>query len=130
MRSAVRKSETSRRRLALRGNERRLVTQHPRRRILSLAVGAATLSATVAFAVYFPIAGTTFLGIYTLPPFKYEDWQLAAAVPLGLAAGTLALITVAAIGLLAKLTAPLAKRTILRPALGESRSGWSAWPCR
>jgi len=79
---------------------------------------AALLSSTVAFAVYFPIAGSTFLGIYTLPSFKYEDWQLAAAVPLGLAAGALALITVVAIGLLAKLTAPLAERTILRPALG------------
>jgi len=81
-------------------------------------VFAALLSSTVAFAVVFPIAGSTFLGIYTLPPFKYEDWQLAAAVPLGLAAGALALITVVAIGLLTKLTAPLAKRTILRPALG------------
>jgi H+/Cl- antiporter ClcA len=79
---------------------------------------AVLLSSTVAFAVYFPIAGSTFLGIYTLPPFKYADWQLAAAVPLGLAAGALALITVVAIGLLAKLTAPLAKWTILRPALG------------
>ena len=79
---------------------------------------AALLSSTVAFAVYFPIAGTTFLGIYTLPPFKYENWQLAAAVPLGLAAGALALITVVAIGLLAKLTAPLAERTILRSTLG------------
>lgn len=79
---------------------------------------AALLSATVAFAVYFPIAGSTFLGIYTLPSFKYADWQLAAAVPLGLASGALALITVVAIGLLAKLTAPLAGRTILRPALG------------
>jgi H+/Cl- antiporter ClcA len=79
---------------------------------------AALLSSTVAFAVYFPIAGTTFLGIYTLPSFKYENWQLAAAIPLGLAAGALALITVAAIGLLAKLTAPLAERTILRSTLG------------
>jgi H+/Cl- antiporter ClcA len=79
---------------------------------------AALLSSTVAFAVYFPIAGTTFLGIYTLPSFKYENWQLAAAVPLGLAAGALALITVAAIGVLAKLTAPLAERMILRSTLG------------
>jgi hypothetical protein len=56
--------------------------------------------------------------------------QLAAAVPLGLAAAALALITMVAIGLLTKLTAPLARRTILRPALGESRSDWSAWRCR
>ena len=76
------------------------------------------LSASVAFAVYFPIAGSTFVGIYTLPSFKYEDWQLLAAVPLGLVAGALALITVVAIGLVTKLTAPLAKRTILRSTLG------------
>jgi H+/Cl- antiporter ClcA len=79
---------------------------------------ASLLSSTVAFAVYFPIAGSTFVGIYTLPSFKYEDWQLLAAVPLGLAAGALGLITVVAIGLLSKLTAPLANRTILRSTIG------------
>ena len=71
-----------------------------------------------AFAVYFPIAGSTFVGIYALPPYKYEDWQLLAAVPLGLAAGGLALITVIAVGAMKKLTAPLAKRTILRATIG------------
>ena len=54
---------------------------------------AGLLSASVAFAVYFPIAGSTFVGLYALPSFEYEDWQLLAAVPLGLAAGALALIT-------------------------------------
>jgi chloride channel protein, CIC family len=90
----------------------------PKRARLGDTLVAALVSSTVAFAVYFPIAGATFLGIYTLPSFKYEDWQLAAAVPLGLAAGALALITVVATGLLAKLTAPLAERTILRSTLG------------
>jgi H+/Cl- antiporter ClcA len=90
----------------------------PKRPVFAPTLVASLLSSTVAFAVYFPIAGTTFLGIYTLPPFRYEDWQLAAAVPLGLASGALALVTVAAIGLLTKLTAPLAERTILRSTLG------------
>jgi H+/Cl- antiporter ClcA len=90
----------------------------PKRPGFANTLVATLLSSTLAFAVYFPIAGSTFLGIYRLPSFKYEDWQLAAAVPLGLAAGALALITVAATGLLAKLAAPLAERTILRPALG------------
>src|SRR5262245_4299930 len=49
MRTAV-KSETPRRRSAPRGNERRLVTQHPRRSILSLAAGAAALPAVSRFA--------------------------------------------------------------------------------
>ena len=45
MRTAVRKSETPRHWSAPGGNEWRLVTQHPRRRILSLAAGAAVLPA-------------------------------------------------------------------------------------
>jgi H+/Cl- antiporter ClcA len=79
---------------------------------------ASLLSASVAFAVYFPIAGSTFVGIYSLPSYKYADWQLLAAVPLGLVAGGLALITVVAIGVMKKLTAPLAQRTILRATIG------------
>jgi H+/Cl- antiporter ClcA len=90
----------------------------PKRGRLDHTLVATLLSSTVAFAVYFPIAGTTFLGIYSLPSFKYEDWQLAAAVPLGLVAGALALITLVAIGLLKKLTAPLAEQPILRSTLG------------
>ena len=79
---------------------------------------AGLLASTVAFAVYFPIAGSTFVGLYTLPSFKYKDWQLLAAIPLGLVAGALALITVVMIGLMSKLTAPLVKRTILRSTVG------------
>ena len=76
------------------------------------------LAASVAFAVYFPIAGSTFVGIYTLPSYKYEDWQMLAAVPLGLVAGALALITAVAIGVMKRLTAPLARFTVLRPVIG------------
>jgi H+/Cl- antiporter ClcA len=79
---------------------------------------AGLLSSTVAFGVYFPIAGSTFLGLYALPSYKYSDWQLLAAVPIGLAAAVLALILAIAIGAMAKLTAPLAKRTILRATIG------------
>jgi len=45
MQIAILKAEKPRRSSAPRGNERRLVTQHPRRRILSLAAGAAALPA-------------------------------------------------------------------------------------
>ena len=76
------------------------------------------LASTIAFAVYFPIAGSTFVGLYSLPAYKYEDWQLLAAVPLGLVAGALALITAVAIAAMAKLTAPLLKFTVLRPVIG------------
>ena len=79
---------------------------------------AGLLASTVAFAIYFPIAGSTFVGLYETPAYKYEDWQLLAAVPLGLVAGALALVTAIGIGVMAKLAAPLAKFTVLRPVLG------------
>ena len=49
-------------------------------RFLVTLVGG-LLASSVAFAVYFPIAGSTFVGIYELPSFEYEDWQLLAAIP-------------------------------------------------
>ena len=79
---------------------------------------AALLSSTVAFAVFFPIAGSTFVGIYSVPSFEYEDWQLLAAVPLGLVAAALALITALAIAILTRLTARLRERTILCSTIG------------
>ena len=51
MKASIRsKAATPRRRPAPRGNERRLVTQHPRRRILNLAAGAAVLPAVSRMA--------------------------------------------------------------------------------
>jgi tripartite-type tricarboxylate transporter receptor subunit TctC len=50
MKSSIRKAAQPRRHVAPRGNERRLVTQHPRRQILSLAAGAAALPAVSRFA--------------------------------------------------------------------------------
>ncbi|MGZ4185485.1 MAG: chloride channel protein [Solirubrobacteraceae bacterium] len=79
---------------------------------------AGLLSSSVAFAVYFPIAGSTFVGIYKLPSFRYEDWQLLAAIPLGLVAGALALITVVAVAGVTRLAAVLGNRTILRATIG------------
>jgi H+/Cl- antiporter ClcA len=79
---------------------------------------AGLLASSVAFAVYFPIAGSTFVGLYELPSYKYEDWQLLAAVPLGLVAGALALITIVTIAVVTRLAAHLGNRTILRTTIG------------
>jgi tripartite-type tricarboxylate transporter receptor subunit TctC len=56
MKASVRKAATPRRRTAPRSNERRLVRQHPRRRILSLAAGAAAIPAVsrMAWAQAYP----------------------------------------------------------------------------
>jgi H+/Cl- antiporter ClcA len=87
-------------------------------RRFGITLVAILLSSSIAFAIYYPIAGSTFVGTFRLPPFKFEDWQMAAAIPLGLVAGLLALITVVVIGLVTKLTAPLVKWTVLRPLIG------------
>jgi H+/Cl- antiporter ClcA len=98
------------------------IARPPARRFADVLI-ATLLSSTVAFAVYYPIAGSTFVGIYALPPYKYEDWQLLAAVPLGLVAALLSLIMVVAVGVMKKLTAPLARRTILRATVGGAAFG-------
>jgi tripartite-type tricarboxylate transporter receptor subunit TctC len=56
MKAVVRKTARVQHRPAPRGNERRLVTQHPRRRILSLAAGAAALPAVsrISWAQTYP----------------------------------------------------------------------------
>jgi H+/Cl- antiporter ClcA len=79
---------------------------------------ASLLSSSVAFAIYYAIAGSIFVGIFEVPSYEYKDWQLLAAVPLGLVAGALALIVVVVIAVMKKLAAPLESRTILRPAIG------------
>src|SRR5262245_55658854 len=95
-----------------------LEVARPKARRFADTLVATLLSSSVAFAVYYPIAGSTFVGIFPVPSYTYEDWHLLAAVPLGLAAGGLALITLVAIGVIKRLTAPLAGRTILRATIG------------
>ena len=95
----------------------------PKAQRLAETLTAGLLSASVAFAVYFPIAGSTFVGLYELPSFKYEDWQLLAAVPLGLVAAALALMTVVAAAMMTRLTARLGHRTILRATIGGGAFG-------
>jgi H+/Cl- antiporter ClcA len=97
-----------------------LVTEvgRPKTRQLMNVLVAGLLSSTVAFAVFYPIAGDSFVGIYHLVPYKYHDWQLAAAIPIGLLAAVIALITVVAIGLCMKVFGGLIKQSIVRPVIG------------
>ena len=41
------------------------------------------IASSVSFGIYFAIAGSLFLGIYKVPQYKFEDWQLLAGVLLG-----------------------------------------------
>ena len=41
------------------------------------------IASSISFGIYFAIAGSLFLGIYKVPQYKFEDWQLPAGVLLG-----------------------------------------------
>ena len=50
------------------------------------------LSASISFGIYFAIAGTVFLGLYEVPAYSYEDWNLLAAVGIGLLAAVVSIL--------------------------------------
>ncbi len=102
-----------------------LITEvgRPKAKHLANVLVAGLLSSSVAFAVFFPMAGDSFVGLYDLTPFTYHDWQLAAAIPIGLLGAALALVTVVAIRLCTKLTERLIKQSILRPIAGGTAFG-------
>ena len=82
------------------------------------ALVAAVVASGVSFAVYFAIAGAVFLDAYPVPQYEFEDWQLLAAVPLGLfAAGVTTLLA-----LFVKLSAALFGRLKL-PGVAISALG-------
>jgi H+/Cl- antiporter ClcA len=61
------------------------------------------LASSVSFAIYFAIAGAVFQDAYKVPPYKFHDWQMLAAIPMGLFAA----VVVAVLAVVAKLTAVL-----------------------
>ncbi|HXD69554.1 MAG TPA: chloride channel protein [Gaiellales bacterium] len=74
------------------------------------ALTAQIVSSSVSFAIYFVIAGAVFLDEYDMPKYTFHDWQLLAAVPLGLFAAVtvtvLMLFTLAAGKLFERLRIP------------------------
>ena len=87
------------------------------RRFTKALVGAVVAS-SVSFAVYFAIAGAVFLDAYPVPHYQFEDWQLLAAVPLGLFAAVVTTL----LGTFVKLSAMLFDRLKL-PGVVKSTLG-------
>ena len=84
---------------------------------LTKALAAEIVASSVSFGIYFAIAGAVFLDDYQVPPYKFEDWQLLAGVPLGLFAALvvtlLAGFMMAAARLFGRLKVPaIAKSTL------------------
>jgi H+/Cl- antiporter ClcA len=74
------------------------------------------VSSSVSFGIYFAIAGAVFLDIYKVPQYQFEDWQLLAAVPLGLFAAAVVTALVMCIAVATRMFSRLPQ--IARSVLG------------
>ena len=90
----------------------------PGGRQFTKALVGAVVASSVSFAIYFAIAGSVFLDAYPVPRYQFEDWQLLAAVPLGLFAAVVTTL----LGTFVKLSAMLFDRLKL-PGVVKSTLG-------
>jgi H+/Cl- antiporter ClcA len=74
-----------------------LEVARPGGRKFTKALVGGIIASSVSFGIYFVITGAIFLDAYKVPSYKFEDWQLLAAIPLGLFAAVIATVMVAAI---------------------------------
>jgi H+/Cl- antiporter ClcA len=59
------------------------VAKPPRSRLSRTFYGS-VIASSISLGLYFAVAGSVFLGVYDVPAYEYEDWQLLAGVGLGL----------------------------------------------
>jgi H+/Cl- antiporter ClcA len=89
----------------------------PGGRTFTKALAAQIVASSVSFGIYFAIVGAVFLDDYKVPPFKFEDWQLLAAIPLGLLAAVIVTLLVGfilgAARLFARLKVPDTAKSVL-----------------
>jgi H+/Cl- antiporter ClcA len=81
------------------------------------------IASSVSFGIYFAIVGAVFLDAYQVPSYKFEDWQLLAAIPLGLLAAVIATVIVAAVAGLTRAFARLPIPGIAKSTLGGAVFG-------
>ena len=89
----------------------------------SKALVANIAAASVSFGIYFAIAGAVFLGVYQVPRYTFEDWQLLAGVPLGLFAALVTALTTRVIMLASGLFGQLKVPAIAKSVLGGTIFG-------
>ena len=90
----------------------------PGGRRFTTALAGTIVASSVSFGLYFVIAGAIFLDAYQVPPYQYQDWQLLAAVPLGLFAAAVT----AVLGLVVRLATVLFGR-LKAPGIVKSTLG-------
>ncbi len=82
------------------------------------------IASSVSFGIYFVIVGAVFLDAYKVPSYEFEDWQLLAAIPLGLLAAVVATVIVSSIAALTRLFSRLPIPSIAKPTLGGVAFGF------
>jgi H+/Cl- antiporter ClcA len=87
------------------------------------ALVGAIVASSVSFGIYFAIAGAVFLDAYQVPQYQFEDWQLLAAVPLGLFAAVVVTLLVMFTKLAAVLFGRLKLPSIVKSTLGGALFG-------
>ncbi|MCE0764412.1 chloride channel protein [Pseudonocardia kujensis] len=87
------------------------------------ALAAQIVSSSVSFGIYFAIAGAVFLGDYTVPPYRFEDWHLLVAVPIGLFAAVVVTVLVGFIQGAARLFDGLKVPAVAKSVLGGAIFG-------
>ncbi len=90
----------------------------PGGRRFAKALAGTIVASSVSFGIYFAIAGSVFLDAYKVPQYKFEDWQLAAGIALGLFAA----VVVTLLAMFLKLASMLFARLKL-PAIAKSTLG-------
>src|ERR1017187_5529567 len=86
-------------------------------RFIKVLMGGIVAS-SISFGIYFAIAGSVFLDAYQVPPYKFEDWQLLAGIPLGLFAAVVVTLLARFMMLASRLFGRLKVPAIVNPVLG------------
>ncbi len=92
------------------------------RKFVKTLVGGIVAS-SVSFGIYFVIVGAVFLDAYPVPSYEFEDWQLLAAIPLGLFAALIATVLVASTAGMTRLFTRLPIPSVAKPPLGGAVFG-------
>ena len=100
-----------------------LEVARPGGRQFSKTLATNIVAASISFGIYFSIAGAVFLGAYQVPRYTFEDWQLLAAVPLGLFGALVTTVAAAFIMLASRLFSRLKIPAIAKSTLGGTMFG-------
>jgi len=88
---------------------------------------ASIVSSSVSLGLYFAIAGSVFLGLYEVPQYEYEDWNLLVGFGLGLLSVVVVLLTFAVVAATKRLISGLNVPSLLLPVIGGLLFGLVGW---